>query len=197
MEEKTKDLLGNEKTPIKLTAEEFDEYSKNVKSIYFSISYFANSFLLSGVAILLFEALQALNIIPYSDMVKYILSGISVILLILSWVLVFKNIVDKSKKIYLDRIILVNANLLAKLKEKQKRFKLRVILLAFATLIFAILGVALMVITQDRYPYVPGYTTLSVAAMFLLIIIPLFFTIYFYSDIYIINYIDRKYNYSN
>ena len=155
MEEKTKDLLGNEKTPIKLTAEEFDEYSKNVKSIYFSISYFANSFLLSGVAILLFEALQALNIIPYSDMVKYILSGISVILLILSWVLVFKNIVDKSKKIYLDRIILVNANLLAKLKEKQKRFKLRVILLAFATLIFAILGVALMVITKTDTPMFP------------------------------------------
>ena len=45
MSEKNKDIYGNKKTPIKLSVEEFYEYSKNVKSIYFFIGLFIISFL--------------------------------------------------------------------------------------------------------------------------------------------------------
>jgi hypothetical protein len=198
MSEKNKDIYGNKKTPIKLSVEEFYDYSKNVKGIYFLIGLFIISFFMLGISVLFIVALQYLNILNISDTITNILSFLCLILFILLWIFIFKKIVSKSKNIYLDKIITVDSNIFESLKNKQKWFKLRFKIMSVITLISTIFGVVLIILTEDRYPHTfdssTGYILLSVISMFLMVIIPLLLTIYLYSDIFIYNYIDKYYN---
>ncbi|HCY07215.1 MAG TPA: hypothetical protein DHS57_08245 [Erysipelotrichaceae bacterium] len=198
MSEKNKDIYGNKKTPIKLSVEEFYDYSKNVKGIYFLIGLFIISFFMLGISVLFIVALQYLNILNISDTIINILSFLCLILFILLWIFIFKKIVSKSKNIYLDKIITVDSNIFESLKNKQKWFKLRFKIMSVITLISTIFGVVLIILTEDRYPHTfdssTGYILLSVISMFLMVIIPLLLTIYLYSDIFIYNYIDTYYN---
>jgi len=198
MSEKNKDIYGNKKTPIKLSVEEFYDYSKNVKGIYFLIGLFIISFFMLGISVLFIVALQYLNILNISDTIINILSFLCLILFILLWIFIFKKIVSKSKNIYLDKIITVDSNIFESLKNKQKWFKLRFKIMSVITLISTIFGVVLIILTEDRYPHTfdssTGYILLSVISMFLMVIIPLLLTIYLYSDIFIYNYIDKYYN---
>ncbi len=195
MEEKTKDLYGNEKTPITLSEREFLEYSKNVKSIYFNISIFAVSFLLLGIIILLLAALQELHILNVSDFVAYIIAFLILVLFIFFWIYIFKKIIATSKKIYLDKIIIIDENLKTKIDKKRRWYSTKVILMIFTTLAACILGVILIVNTEKMYPGNSAYMIFSVILMFSMVIIPLFLTIYFYSDIYICDYLDKYYNF--
>ena len=198
MSEKNKDIYGNKKTPIKLSVEEFYDYSKNVKGIYFLIGLFIISFFMLGISVLFIVALQYLNILNISDTIINILSFLCLILFILLWIFIFKKIVSKSKNIYLDKIITVDSNIFESLKNKQKWFKLRFKIMSVITLISTVFGVVLIILTEDRYPHnlnsSTGYILLSVISMFLMVIIPLLLTIYLYSDIFIYNYIDKYYN---
>lgn len=198
MSEKNKDIYGNKKTPIKLSVEEFYEYSKNIKGIYFLIGIFIISFFMLGISILFIVALQYLNILNISDTIINILSFLCLILFILLWIFIFKNIVSKSKNIYLDKIITVDSNIFESLENKQKWFKLRFKIMSVITLISTIFGVVLIILTEDRYPHTfdssTGYILLSVISMFLMVTIPLLLTIYLYSDIFVYNYIDKYYN---
>ncbi len=198
MSEKNKDIYGNKKTPIKLSVEEFYEYSKNVKSIYFFIGLFIISFFMLGISVLFIVALEYLNILNVPNTIINILSFLCLILFILLWILIFKKIVSKSKSIYLDKIITVDSNIFESLKNKQKWFKLRFKIMSVITLISTVFGVVLIILTEDRYPHnlnsSTGYILLSVISMFLMVIIPLLLTIYLYSDIFIYNYIDKYYN---
>ncbi|MDI9518926.1 MAG: hypothetical protein WBH68_00625 [Erysipelotrichaceae bacterium] len=198
MSEKNKDIYGNKKTPIKLSVEEFYEYSKNVKSIYFFIGLFIISFFMLGISVLFIVALEYLNILNVPNTMINILSFLCLILFILLWILIFKKIVSKSKSIYLDKIITVDSNIFESLKNKQKWFKLRFKIMSVITLISTVFGVVLIILTEDRYPHnlnsSTGYILLSVISMFLMVIIPLLLTIYLYSDIFIYNYIDKYYN---
>ena len=198
MSEKNKDIYGNKKTPIKLSVEEFYEYSKNVKSIYFFIGLFIISFFMLGISVLFIVALEYLNILNVPNTMINILSFLCLILFILLWILIFKKIVSKSKSIYLDKIITVDSNIFESLKNKQKWFKLRFKIMSVITLISTVFGVVLIILTEDRYPHnlnsSTGYILLSVISMFLMVIIPLLLTIYLYSDIFVYNYIDKYYN---
>lgn len=195
MEEKTKDLYGNEKMPITLSEREFLEYSKNVKSIYFNISIFAVSFLLLGIVILLLAALQELHILNVSDFVAYIIAFLIFVLFIFLWIYIFKKIIATSKKIYLDKIIIIDENLKTQIDKKRRWYSTKVILMIFTTLAACILGVILIVNTEKMYPGNSAYMIFSVILMFSMVIIPLFLTIYFYSDIYICDYLDKYYNF--
>jgi len=119
MSEKNKDIYGNKKTPIKLSVEEFYDYSKNVKGIYFLIGLFIISFFMLGISVLFIVALQYLNILNISDTITNILSFLCLILFILLWIFIFKKIVSKSKNIYLDKIITVDSNIFESLKNNK------------------------------------------------------------------------------
>jgi hypothetical protein len=195
MNDKTKDIFQNEKTPIRLTTEEFIEYSRNVKSIYSNIGLFAISFFLLGAAVLFIAALQYLNILKVSDTVTYIMAAGCLVLFVLLCISLFKKIINTSKRIYLDKIIIIDEKLLNELQRKQKWYKFKVIAMALATLVLCIFGVILIILTENRYPGNSGYIILSVISMFLMVSVPFFLAIYFYSDIYIYDYINKRYNF--
>ncbi len=195
MENKTKDLYGNEKTPLKLSVQQFFEYSKNVKSIYSNIGFFTISFFLLAILTLLIPAMQYLKILNVSDIVTYVIAIIILLLFILMWIRIFKKIIRVSKNLYLDKILIIDEKLKNELQSKQKWYSFKVTSMILATFICCVLGVFLIVRTEANYPDNSGYILLSVILMFLMIIIPLFLAIYFYSDIYIYNYIDNQYNF--
>ncbi len=191
MDDTDKNVFENEKVMKKLTKDEFNHYSKNVKSIYFYIGIFTISIFILGISILLLVVLQSLNILKVSDIFTYIMALSFFFLFILSSISLFKKIVNLTKEIYLDKTIIVDLKVMDTIKRKYKQAKFKVISTSLATLICSVIGVVIIVITEARYPGNTGYITLSVALMFLMITIPLFLAIYFYSDIYIYNYIEK------
>lgn len=195
MEDKTRDIMKNERIPIELSPEEFNKYSKNIRSIFLNIGLLATSFWGPVILILLLVALYYLDILTASDKIINILVVSSVTLLILIWTFIFRYIKRKVKEIYLDNIIILNPDLANSLKRKQRRDKIIFKLLCGAIAIVFLIGLASIILVQRKYPDNIGYAMLGIIVMLLTSCIPLFFAIYSYAPIYIYRDIDNNYNF--
>ncbi len=195
MSSKTDDISRDEKTPITLSPEEFNEYSRNVKNIFLNIGLLATSFWGPVIFILLLVALYYLDMLTTSDKTINILVVSSVALLVLTWAFIFKHIKRKIEEIYLNNIIILDPDLTNNLRGQQPQHKIRFKFLCIATAIVFILGFVLIALIQQKHPGNIGYTMLGIIAMILTTIIPLFFAIYSYSHIYIFQDIDNHHNF--
>ncbi len=195
MEDKTKDIMENERTPIKLSPEEFNKYSKNIKSIFLHIGLLATSFWGPVIFILLLVALYYLDILTASDKTINILVVSAVTLLVLIWTFIFRYIKRKAKEMYLDNIIIVNPDLAQSLKRKHRQNKTTFKWLCMATAVVFLIGLASIILVQGKYPDNIGYAMLGIIVMLLASCIPLFFAIYSYAPIYIYRDIDNNYNF--
>ena len=187
--------MENERTPIELSPEEFNKYSKNVRSIFFNIGLLATSFWGPIILILLLVASYYLDILTASDKTINISVVSSVTLLVLIWTFIFRYIKRKVKEIYLDNIIIINPDLANSLKRKQRQDKIIFKLLCGATAIVFLIGLASIILVQGKYPDNIGYAMLGIIVMLLTSCIPLFFAIYSYAPIYIYRDIDNNYNF--